>query len=127
MKRPPVILLGRLLTDPELAYTPTGEAVASFQLTTLGPAATDVSSQRCSAWNQGGRRLADLVLEHLRAGDVVYLEGTLLQPPRASEDDPSRSPSLLVWDLQLLEPSQRASRAVRSHPGVPPAEEEKGE
>ena len=129
MKSQPVILLGRLLADPELAYTPTGEAVASFQLTTLRPAAADDSSQqRCSVWNQGGRRLADLVLEHLHAGDVVYLEGTVLEPPRgALEDDSTRSPNLLVWDLQLLEPGRRASRAAGWRPGALPEEEEEEE
>jgi single-stranded DNA-binding protein len=125
MRRQPMILLGRLLADPELAYTPTGEAVANFQLTTLPPAAAD--THRCSAWNQGGRRLADLVLEHLHAGDVIYVEGILLAPPRASEDGPTRSPNLLVWDLQLLEPSRRASKTVSSRRSALPAEQEEGE
>ena len=29
------------------------------------------AAHRCVAWNQGGRRLADLVVEHLRRGAVA--------------------------------------------------------
>ncbi len=40
----------------------------------------------CVAWNLGGRRLADLVVDHLQAGTVVYVEGRLQMPPRAETD-----------------------------------------
>lgn len=100
--------------------------MASFQLTTslLETGAADVPSQRCLAWNQGGRQLAELVLEHLHASDVVYLEGRLQAPPRRSPKDPQTgSPNVLVRDLQLLGPSRRVSRAA-SRPGALPGKEE---
>ena len=128
MRGKPVILLGRLLADPELAFTPSGEGVASFQLVTspVPPAAGEVSDQRCLAWNQGGRRLADLVLEHLQAGGLVYLEGYLQEAPReARQDRQAGSPNLLlVWDLQLLEPRRKASRAVSRRRGSRPGMED---
>jgi len=120
-----VQLLGRLLADPELCFTPTGEAAARFELVSsaYGPTEVDEVAMRhlCLAWNQGGRRLADLVVDHLQAGDVVYVEGRLQAPPRrAFGDRQAQSLNVLVWDLQLLEPSQEpaAGRRRRRRTGL---------
>src|SRR2546423_13466079 len=43
----------------------------------------EATRHRCLAWNLGGRRLADLVVDHLQAGAVVYVEGRLQMPPQA--------------------------------------------
>ncbi|MDQ6900366.1 MAG: single-stranded DNA-binding protein [Candidatus Dormibacteraeota bacterium] len=87
MNRTRVQFLGRLVADPELLFTPTGEGVATFVLAVSpnGPAAgdEDAARHRCIAWNLGDRRLADLVVDHLHAGAVVYVEGRLQMPPRA--------------------------------------------
>jgi hypothetical protein len=64
------MLLGRLLADPELHCTPTGERVATFHVTTAAAAPAVAERWRCLAWNQGERQLADLVVEHLRAATL---------------------------------------------------------
>jgi hypothetical protein len=67
------------LNDPELYFTPSGEAVARFEVDTAlyGPLSVEepVARHRCLVWNRGERNLADLVLENLRRGTVVYVEG----------------------------------------------------
>ncbi len=112
MTRPRVQLLGRLEADPEFCFTPTGEGVAHFELSTSpsGPAGVPGATRhRCVAWNQGGRRLADLVVEHLRAGAVVYVEGHLQPGPRRTRAE--QQAAVLVLDVQLLEdPALREPR-----------------
>jgi single-stranded DNA-binding protein len=98
--RPRVILLGRLLADPEVYYTPTGDQLARFDLVTTMDA-TPTEPRRCLAWNQGRRNLADLVVDNLRAGALVYAEGWLVRRPRPEESQPQSN--VLVTDLQLLE------------------------
>jgi single-stranded DNA-binding protein len=98
------MLLGRLLADPELHCTPTGERVATFHVTTAAAAPGALERWRCLAWNQGERQLADLVVEHLRAGDVVYVEGRLPAAPQQDVAAANRCPAvLLARDVQLLE------------------------
>jgi single-strand DNA-binding protein len=98
------MLLGRLLADPELHCTPTGERVASFHLTTTAVASAAPESWRCLAWNHGQRQLADLVVEYLRAGDVVYVEGRLQAPPQQDQTAAHRWPTVvLAQEVQLLE------------------------
>jgi hypothetical protein len=74
-----VHVLGRVLNDPRLYFTPSGETVARFELGTAfyGPPALGeaVSRHRCLAWNRGERKLADVVVENLQRGATVYVEG----------------------------------------------------
>jgi single-strand DNA-binding protein len=109
VSRTRVQLLGRLVADPELLFTPTGEGAARFVpvVSPYGPAAADEDATRhcCVAWNLGGRRLADLVVDHLQAGAVVYVEGRLQMPRRAETGQQigQGGPQVLVSDVQLLE------------------------
>jgi single-strand DNA-binding protein len=110
VNRTRVQLLGRLAADPELSFTPTGDGVARFVLAVspYGPTAVDedATRHRCVAWNQGGRRLADLVVDHLQAGAVVYVEGRLQRPPQTEtghQTGRDGGTQILVSDVQLLE------------------------
>ncbi len=111
------MLLGRLLADPELHCTPTGERVSTFSVATATAAAPHgaAESWRCLAWNQGERQLADLVVDHLHAGDVVYVEGRLVAPLGAATDSSRRPPQILVRDLQLLESRGVEAGGKRRH------------
>lgn len=110
------MLLGRLLADPELHCTPTGERVSTFNVATATAAPHGAAeSWRCLAWNQGERQLADLVVDHLHAGDVVYVEGRLVAPLGAATDSSRRPPQILVRDLQLLESRGAEAGGKRRH------------
>ena len=75
-----VILIGNLGKDPELRYTPAGQATASFSLATTDRW-TDKNGQRQErtewhnivVWN----KLAELVNQYLKKGRSAYVEGRI--------------------------------------------------
>lgn len=75
-----VILVGRLGADPQLKYTPSGRANASFNLATNASWKDQDGNQqektdwhRITAWG----KLAEVMGEWLKKGSYVYLEGRL--------------------------------------------------
>ena len=74
------ILIGNLGRDPELRYTQSGQAVASFTLAT-SESWTDKSGERkertewhrISAWGKVG----ELCAQYLSKGRTVYVEGRI--------------------------------------------------
>jgi single-strand DNA-binding protein len=75
-----VILVGHLGRDPEVRYTPGGQAVANFTVAT-NDAWTDKSGQKQerTEWHRVvvWAKLAELCGEYLSKGRQVYLEGRL--------------------------------------------------
>jgi len=75
-----VILLGRLGQDPELKYTPGGNAVANFSIATSeswsdkqGQKQERTEWHRIVVWG----KLAELCNQYLAKGRQIYLEGQL--------------------------------------------------
>ena len=75
-----VILVGRLGADPQLRYTPSGRANASFNLATNAVWKDQEGNQqertdwhRITAWG----KLAEIMGEYLKKGSSVYIEGSL--------------------------------------------------
>lgn len=76
-----VILIGNLGNDPEVRYTPNGNAVANVTLAT-SMAWRDKQSgdmQERTEWHRVAffNRLAEIVGEYLRKGSKIYVEGSL--------------------------------------------------
>lgn len=75
-----VMIIGRLVRDPELRTTGTGQTVASFSVATnftwkdqSGEAKERVEYHNIVAW----RRLAEIVGQYLKKGRQIYVEGRL--------------------------------------------------
>ncbi len=75
-----VLLIGRLGTNPEIRYTPTGSAVANFNVATNeswndknGQKQERTEWHRIVVWG----KLAQLCGEYLTKGRQVYIEGRL--------------------------------------------------
>ncbi len=75
-----VMLIGRLVADPELRTTPSGQTVANFRVATgrqwndaQGQPQSQTEYSQIVAWG----RLADLTNQYLRKGRQVFLEGRL--------------------------------------------------
>lgn len=75
-----VMLIGRLIKDPEARTTPTGANVASFVLATKfiwtdgnGNRQEKSEFHNIIAW----RKLGDICAQYLRKGSQVYIEGRL--------------------------------------------------
>jgi single-strand DNA-binding protein len=74
-----VMLIGNLTRDPELRYTPQGNAVASFTIATNREWAVNGEKKQaadfhsCVAWN----KLAEICGQLLKRGTKVFVEGRL--------------------------------------------------
>ena len=75
-----IILVGRLGADPQLKYTPSGKANASFNLATNmvwkdqdGNQQEKTDWHRITAWG----KLAEVMGEWLKKGSYVFIEGRL--------------------------------------------------
>lgn len=74
-----ILIIGNLGSDPEMRYTPNGNAVTSFSVatnrryTTGGETREETEWFRVSAWN----RLAETCNQYLTKGSKVYVDGRL--------------------------------------------------
>jgi len=75
-----VMILGRLGSDPEIKYTPSGVAVCNFTVAT-SEAWTDKSGQKQERveWNKivVWSKLAELCVQYLSKGREAFIEGSL--------------------------------------------------
>lgn len=75
-----VILIGNLGKDPELRYTSSGTAVASFSIATSETwKNADGDIQESTQWHSlvAWKKLAEICGEYLHKGSRVYVEGRL--------------------------------------------------
>ncbi len=102
-----VILIGNLGKDPELRYTPSGTAVASFSLATNERYKDKEGNwQDRTEWHKivAWQRLAEIAGEYLKKGRTCYIEGRL--QTRSWDDKESGqkkySTEIVANDLVLL-------------------------
>jgi|SRR5579859_3161640 len=100
-----VQLIGNLTRDPELRYTPNGNAVCTFGLATNRTWTTDsgekreeVDFHRIVAWN----KLAELCSQFLTKGRKVYVEGRLSTRNWTGQDGTQKSTTEVVIDDMIL-------------------------
>ena len=81
-----IIVVGRLGKDPEMRYTPSGQAVASFSLATDrqytgqdGTVVKETTWFRVSVWG----KQAETVNQYLSKGKMVLVEGRLQADPKS--------------------------------------------
>jgi len=118
-----VILIGRLGSDPELRYTPNGDAVANFRIATNrvwkdqeGNQQERTEWHRIVAW----RKMAERCGEYLRKGSRVYIEGRLETRSWEGKNGNKRFVTEVITDrMQMLD----AKGAVKVSEQAPPAEE----
>jgi single-strand DNA-binding protein len=100
-----VQLIGNLTRDPELRYTPNGNAVCTFGIATNRTWTTDsgekreeVDFHRIVAWN----KLAELCSQFLVKGRKVYVEGRLSTRNWTGQDGTQKSTTEVVIDDMIL-------------------------
>ena len=101
------LLIGRLTKDPEMRYTPSGTAVASFSLATNERYKDKEGNwQDRTEWHKivAWQRLAEIAGEYLKKGRTCYIEGRL--QTRSWDDKESGqkkySTEIVASDLVLL-------------------------
>lgn len=96
MATPTTIVAGRLTADPELRFTSTGKAVASFTIAASDRRKNEASGEwedgdkafiRCSVWEQ----VAEHVAEGLVKGTEVIAIGNLVQREFETREGDKRS------------------------------------
>jgi len=116
------ILIGRLGSDPEIRYTPSGVAVANFSIATSeewkdkdsGEKKERTEWHRIVAW----RRLGEICGEYLSKGRQVYIEGRI--QTRSWEDKEGNkkyTTEIVASDVQFLG-SRDMSDAARPQGGT---------
>jgi single-strand DNA-binding protein len=101
-----VILVGNLGKDPELRYTPSGAAVATFSLATTerykdksGQQQDKTEWHNIVVWN----KLAEICSKYLHKGKQVYIEGRIQSRSYDDKDGNKRYITEIVADqMQML-------------------------
>jgi len=113
-----VLLIGNLGKDPEVRYTTSGTAVASFSLAT-----TERLKNKGGEWEERTEwhnitlwgRLAEIAGEYLAKGKSVYLEGRLQTRKWQDRDGKDRYTTEIIGErMQML------SRKDTGREGDPP-------
>ncbi|MEX0887886.1 MAG: single-stranded DNA-binding protein [Patescibacteria group bacterium] len=121
------ILIGNLTRDPEMRYTPDGQAVCSFGLATNrkwktkeGEQKEEVEFHNLVAW----RKLAEICSQFLKKGSKVYLEGRLQTRSWEGKDGVTRQRTEVVLDDMVMLDSKGAPVEEGLPEQPAPAEEE---
>jgi single-strand DNA-binding protein len=110
---PAITIIGNLTADPELRFTPSGQAVANFTVASTARffdkaknewAEGDTTFIRCSVW----REMAENVAESLAKGQRVVVTGTL--KVRQYETDKGKGTSV-ECDVEEVGPSLKWASA----------------
>ena len=100
-----IILIGRLVKDPELRYTQNGTSVSSFSIANNrtyvsgGEKKEFVSFFNCVAWG----KLGELIVQYCKKGQRIGIEGRLQQRSWEDQDGKKRSAvEVVVENVQFL-------------------------
>ncbi|NOY88974.1 MAG: single-stranded DNA-binding protein [FCB group bacterium] len=100
------ILIGNLGKDPELRYTPSGKAVATFSLaTTERWTGQDGQKNETTTWHNivAWGKQAEVIKEYLSKGRQVYIEGRIVNRSYDDKDGNKRYISeVVVQNFQFL-------------------------
>ncbi|HEX6988356.1 MAG TPA: single-stranded DNA-binding protein [Bacillota bacterium] len=100
-----VVLIGRLVRDPELRYTPSGVAVGGFTLAVDRPFTNQQGERETDfidivVW----RRLAETVAQHLQKGRLVAVHGRLqIRSYETAEGQRRRVAEVVADDVRFLD------------------------
>ena len=101
-----LIVIGNVGRDPEMRYTPSGQAVTSFSVASNHRYKTASGEQReetewfnCQAWG----KLAEVCNQYLVKGSQVYLEGRLRSRTYQTQGGETRfSNDVTISEFQFL-------------------------
>lgn len=121
-----VILIGNLGRDPELRYTPGGQAVASFPIATTSRwRDRNGQNQERTDWHNivAWGRNAEIANEYLKKGSPVYIEGRLQTRSWEDRDGNKRyTTEIVTRQMQLLgRPAPEEGEAPPPEPEMPEA------
>ena len=114
-----VMLIGNLTRDPEMRYTPQGNAVASFVIATnrewvtQGEKKQSVDFHNVVAWN----KLAEICGQLLKKGIKVFVEGRLQTRDWVGDDGKKRyKTEIIIDDMIILTPKKTGEGSEEDYP-----------
>jgi single-strand DNA-binding protein len=117
-----VILIGRLATDPELKYTPSGVAVTTFRIAVDRRMAPNAAGERETdfidivAWRQS----AEFAANYLNKGRLVAVDGRLqIRNWVAQDGTKRRTAEVVAHDLRSLDRPRDQSASSYDEPMHP--------
>jgi single-strand DNA-binding protein len=115
-----VQLIGHLGADPELRYTTSGLAVATFSLATNRQwPAKDGTLQEETEWHSivAWDKLAQICSEHLTKGRLVFIEGRIHTRSWESNGQKQYRTEIVATDMLILDSRQVADQIDIAAPG----------
>jgi len=117
-----VVLIGRLVKDPDLRYTQSGSSVASFSVAnnrtyvSSGEKKEIVSYFNCVAWT----KLGELIVQYCKKGHRIGIEGRLQQRSWEDQNGNKRSTvEIIVENFQFLTPKGTSADEGMDIPPAP--------
>ncbi len=117
-------LIGNLTHDPELRYTPQGNAVCTFSVATNRQWATESGEKkeeaefhRVVSWN----KLAEICAQFLGKGRKVYIEGRLQTRDWQAQDGTQKKTTEIVANEMIILDSRRDSGGGSDNFDIDPA------
>jgi len=115
-----VTLLGRLVADPDVRYTPGGIAVASLRLAVdrdfkNQEGKREVDFLTCTAW----RKVAEIVAQYCKKGSLILVSGSIQQDTYEKDGEKRYTVKVVVDKIRLLGGKGNGSQNTD---GTPPDE-----
>jgi single-strand DNA-binding protein len=129
---------GRLTTEPELRFTPSGAGVVNFTLASQASKFDKNSNEwkdqptkfwRCAAWNQGKLTRAENIANMLKKGDSIIVYGELTTREYETKEGEKRSADEirvesigkdLTFHGQAYAANERTENAITEDPWATP-------
>lgn len=115
-----VILIGRLVADPEIRYTQSGKAVASYRLAVDRPFKQDGQQEadfiNCVAWG----KIGEFAGNYLRKGTKIAVEGRI-QTGSYEKDGVKHYTTDIVVDRHEFCESRSSVQAATANSNADPA------
>jgi single-strand DNA-binding protein len=113
------IVVGNMGSDPEVKFTPGGQAVANFSIATTDKWEKDGQKQERTEWHRivVWGKLAELCGQYLRKGRQVYVEGRLQTREWQDKDGNKRTTTEIVAQgVQFLGKNDQAAESTTKAP-----------
>jgi single-strand DNA-binding protein len=118
-----VMIIGNLGADPEVRYSPAGNAVTNIRVATTESWRDKQTGeqQERTEWHRvvGFNRLAEIMGEYLRKGSKVYIEGKLQTRKWQGQDGQDRfTTEVVANDMQMLDGRGEGGGGTAPAPGA---------
>ena len=121
-----VMLIGNLGADPEIRYTQSGAAGATFNMATKEQwTSKEGERQEKTEWHRivAWRRLGEICGEYLHKGSLVYIEGKLQTRSWEDRDGNKRwTTEINALGMQMLDRAGKSGGAAPVDEGIPAEE-----